>query len=116
MARQPLVMIYVGIKSSVVALDDRTGSEVWRTKLRGSDFVTVLWDGVALLAANDGEVWRLDPATGSVIWHNPFKGLGRGVISLASARLAAAAAPDADVSRAKRQRDAQQAAAVGAAS
>ena len=115
MARQPQVLIFVGIKSSVVALDDRTGVEVWRAKLRGSDFVTVLWDGEALLAGNSGEVWRLDPLTGGVLWHNPFKGLGLGVVSLASARRAAVAT-DSDVLRAKRQRDEAHAAAAAAAS
>ena len=52
MPRDPQVLIFVGIKDAVIALDDRTGAEVWRAELRASDFVTVLWDGEALLAAN----------------------------------------------------------------
>ena len=55
------MFVYVGIKNAVVALDDRTGAEIWRTQLHGSDYVTMLWDGEALFAANSGEVWRLDP-------------------------------------------------------
>ena len=62
MPRDPQTLIFVGIKHSVVALDDRTGTEVWRTDLRSGDYVTVLWDGEALIAGNSGEVWRLDPA------------------------------------------------------
>ena len=86
MPRDPRVLIFTGIKNNVVALDDRTGAEVWRTALRSSDYVTVLWDGEALFAANGGEVWRLEPEHGQVIWHNELKGMGRGLVSLASSR------------------------------
>ena len=89
MPRDPQILVYVGIRSSVVALDERSGTEVWRAKLQGSDFVTVLWDGEALLAANSGEVFRLDPQSGALIWRNEMKGLGLGVVSLASSRTAA---------------------------
>jgi outer membrane protein assembly factor BamB len=93
MPREPQTLLFVGIRNSVVALDERTGTEVWRAALRGSDFVTVLWDGEALIVANRGEVSRLDPRTGSVMWHNELKGLGRGLVTLASAR-----APQSQVS------------------
>jgi len=106
MPRDPIVFTYVGIKNSVVALDDRTGAEVWRAHLRGSDFVTILWDGEALIVANSGEVWRLDPQSGAVIWHNGLKGFGRGVVSLASGRRAANTS-DIDAAAAKRRRDQQ---------
>ena len=59
MKRDPQVSIFVGIRNAVVALDDRSGAEVWRAELQSSDHVTLLWDGEALLAANGGEVWRL---------------------------------------------------------
>ena len=55
MPRDPQTLIFVGIKYSVVALDDRTGTEVWRTDLRSGDYVTAVWDGEALIAANSGE-------------------------------------------------------------
>src|SRR5829696_2546788 len=111
MPRDSIFFTYVGIKNSVVALDDRTGVEVWRRQLRGSDFVTVLWDGEALIVANSGEVWRLDPQSGVVIWHNGLKGFGRGVVSLASNRRATSSS-DIDAMAAKRRRD-QAAAAAG---
>lgn len=113
MPRDPQVFVFVGIKNTVVALDDRTGMQAWRTELRSSDYVTVLWDGEALFAANSGEVWRLDPANGSVIWHNELKGLGRGLVSLASSRLAYANA-NADLEMEKRRRAAQAAAHTAA--
>ena len=113
MAREARVLVYIGIKKAVVALDDQTGAEIWRAKLRGSDFVSVLWDGQALLAANSGEVWRLDPESGNVMWHNPLKGLGRGVVSLASSRRASATTA-IEPAAAKRRRDAEESAAVAA--
>lgn len=115
MPRDPQMLIYVGVKDTVVALDDRTGSEVWRRELVGSDFVTVLWDGDALIAANRGEVFRLDPKSGAVIWQNELKGLGRGLISLASSR-GGASASGGDVAAAKQQKNREAAAhAAGAA-
>jgi outer membrane protein assembly factor BamB len=111
MPRDPQVLLYIGIKNSVVALNDKTGEEVWRAKLRGSDYVTVMWDGEALVAANSGEVWRLDPVSGAVIWHNELKGLGRGMVSIASGRRAMTES-DNEAAAAKRRRDQQIAASA----
>ena len=86
MAREPRQLLFVGIKDVVIALNPVDGGEVWRTKLKGGDFVTVLWDGENLFAANNGEVFRLDPASGGILWQNPMKGLRTGVVSLASSR------------------------------
>lgn len=112
MPRDPQVLVFVGIRNAVVALDDRTGAEVWRAELRSSDYVTVLWDGEALVAANSGEVWRLDPQRGDVLWHNELKGLGRGLVSLASSRRPAAAA-DAGLAAERRRREAAAASTGG---
>ena len=111
MPRDPQTLIFVGIKHSVVALDDRTGTEVWRTDVRSGDYVTLLWDGEALIAGNAGEVWRLDPRNGQVMWRNEMKGLGRGLVSLASTRRPSANA-DSALDAEKRRRDAAAAAAA----
>ena len=113
MPRDSQVLLYVGIKNMVVALDERTGEEVWRTQLRGADFVSVLWDGESLFASNRGEVWRLDPRTGAPIWRNELKGLGWGVVSMASSRAPGPGGTEATVA-AKKRRDQQQAAAAAA--
>ena len=34
-------LIYIGIAGTVVALDRTTGTEVWRSDLKGNDFVNV---------------------------------------------------------------------------
>jgi outer membrane protein assembly factor BamB len=86
MPRDPRILVFVGIKNAVVALDEKTGYEVWRTEVRAAGFVYVVWDGASLYAASGGEVWRLDPQTGDFIWHNELKGLGRGLLSIASTR------------------------------
>ena len=114
MPRDRRVSVFVGIKNSVVALDDRTGEEIWRAQLGSTtDYVTVLWDGEALVVANSGEVWRLDPESGQALWHNKLKGLGRGIVSLASSRRAADAS-DTGLAAAKRRSDAQHAAMAAA--
>jgi outer membrane protein assembly factor BamB len=113
MPRDPRVLIFTGIKNGVVALDDRTGAEVWRTALRSSDYVTVLWDGEALFAANGGEVWRLEPEHGQVIWHNELKGMGRGLVSLASSRRPTTTA-ETGLAAEKQRREAAAAAAASA--
>lgn len=113
MPRDPQVFVFIGIKNAVVALDDRTGMEIWRAKLRSADHVIVFWDGEGLFAACGGEVWRLDPKNGSVIWHNAFKGMGRGIVSLASSRRGTEAS-GFDVLAEKKRRDAAAGAAAAA--
>ena len=113
MPRDPQVLVFVGISDSVVALDARSGAAVWRAKLRGSDYVNVYWDGEVLVAANAGEVWRLDPANGSVIWHNELKGMGRRLVSLATSRTIGGSTRG-DPSAEKYRRDAEAAAAESA--
>lgn len=85
MPRDLRTLIFVGIKNCVVAVDARTGDEMWRAKLKGS-FVTVLWDGEFLVAATSGEVFGLDWRDGTITWNNRMKGLGLGFVSLASSR------------------------------
>ena len=44
-------LIYIGIAGTVVALDRATGAEVWRSDLKGNDFVNV--------ALQDGDLYAL---------------------------------------------------------
>jgi outer membrane protein assembly factor BamB len=87
MARPRAGIVYIGIKGAVVALDRRTGMEVWRTPLKGgvgrsSSFVSLQRDGDILFAGVGGEIYALDPKSGTLLWHNPLKGLGYGVLSI----------------------------------
>jgi outer membrane protein assembly factor BamB len=78
-------MIVIGIGGYAVALDRATGSEVWRTKLRGSDFVNVAVDGRDVFASTRGRLYCLDMATGTIKWENPLTGLGLGLVGIAGA-------------------------------
>lgn len=84
MASLPRDILFAGIRGHVVALDKGTGSERWRTRLKGTDFVHVVSDGSRLYASTRGEVFALDPSTGSILWRNAMKGLGFGLASLVS--------------------------------
>jgi len=77
-------MVYLGIRGSVVAMDGATGRELWARALKGSDFVNVVLDGDNLYAAAHGEISCLDPRTGAIRWHNPLKGRGWGLVSVAA--------------------------------
>lgn len=101
--------VYVGIRGCVVALDSATGSALWSTQLKGSDFVTVTEGPAELYAATRGELFRLDPHTGEIVWHNPLKGYGTGLVTVA-----AAVGRSDQVSPVKRRRDEEAAAAAAA--
>ena len=100
-------MIFIGIHGCAVALDRATGQEVWRTELKGSDFVTVALTGRDLLAATKGRLYCLETATGTLRWQNELSGLGWGLVSIAGTDVAA-------VAELGRRRAAAAAAAAGA--
>lgn len=75
--------IFVGIGGHVAALDRLSGVEVWRTKVKGNDFVNVCFVEGKLYATSGGEITCLDKYTGAVVWHNKLKGLGTGLVTVA---------------------------------
>ena len=79
-------LVFVGIGRSVVALHRDTGEKVWATRIKGYDFVNVVLDGDRLYATCGGEIFCLDPITGDGLWHNPLKGFGTGLASIATER------------------------------
>ena len=97
-------LVFVGIKGSVIALNRTTGQPVWATRLKGSDFVNVVLQEGAILASCYGEIFCLDPLTGKMLWHNPLKGFGIGLATIAT--------NNATVLAAKRRYDEQAAAAA----
>jgi len=117
MARIASGLVYVGIKGNVIALDRRTGIEVWRTGLKGSvgrssSFVCVFRDGDLLFATCSGEIYCLDPKEGTLLWHNPLKGLGLGLTSVAGEHGSSTSSlPSIVAAEVQRQQAAQAAAA-----
>jgi outer membrane protein assembly factor BamB len=85
-------LLIIGIGGHVVAIDPSSGTEVWRTKVKRSEFVTVSPAGSVVFAGAGGELFCLDSAGGQILWHNKLKGLGTGLVTFASSEVAAAAA------------------------
>ena len=100
--------IYIGIRGAVLALDAATGTEIWRTSVKGADFVNVALVDGGLYASARGELSALDPSTGQILWNNKLKGLGTGLVTIAGSSQSAPATME------QRRRMAQ-AAAAGAA-
>lgn len=73
--------LFIGIGGHVVSIDRTTGSELWRTKLKSTSFVTVMVGKGVVYAGASGELFCLDPTTGGIRWHNKLKGLGMNVIA-----------------------------------
>jgi hypothetical protein len=104
-----LSVIYLGIRGSVVCMDRTAGKMLWITELKGSDFVNLLVDDDRIIATTKGEVFCLDAANGTLLWNDRLRGLGTGLVTIATATGASNPVPPAE----KRRRD--QAAAATAA-
>ncbi|HEX4265728.1 MAG TPA: PQQ-binding-like beta-propeller repeat protein [Verrucomicrobiae bacterium] len=106
-------IIYLGVKGSVVAINSATGQPVWTMALKGAEFVNVVLDGNNLFATTRGEIFCLEPQSGGIRWHNPLKGYGLGLITIAGEGIPQnASVPSAE----KRRRNQEQASAAAAAS
>jgi hypothetical protein len=75
--------VFVGLNGSVAALDRLTGTLLWTTRLKGSDFVNLMQAEDELFAATKGELYCLDTVTGQIRWKNPLKGMGLGLVCIA---------------------------------
>jgi hypothetical protein len=106
-------LIFIGIKGSVIALTRATGQQVWATRLKGCDFVNVVVQGEAVIASCHGEIFCLDPITGNARWHNPLKGFGMGLVTIAAGDNSGAG--NTPIIAAKRRRDEESASAGAAA-
>jgi outer membrane protein assembly factor BamB len=77
--------VYIGIHGSVISLDRLSGTERWRTSLKGCDFVNLTLDGDQIIASTKGEIFCLDARTGAVRWANELPGMGRGITTVVTA-------------------------------
>lgn len=107
--------VYIGIKSSVIALDRKSGTEVWRVNLpakykSSSSVVNVVRDPDGLFASCGGELFSIDPQSGELRWRLPLKGLGMGLVSIATDL--GGTTPFAVIADAQRQAQAANAAAA----
>ncbi len=105
-------LVFIGIKGSVVALYRDTGQQAWATPLKGMDFVNIVLERNRVLATACGEIFCLDALAGQVLWHNPLKGYGRGLATIATENNPDAS--NASVVAEKQQRDEAAAGTVAA--
>ena len=83
---------YVGVHGHVLALDKRTGQEVWKTNLSGAfsaGFVSLATDGELVFAHTGGKLYCLDAKTGRICWKNDLPGLGYETATICAAADAA---------------------------
>jgi hypothetical protein len=82
-------ILVVGTKGWLVAFHRETGEKLWSTRLKGSDFVTVVTDETRVYAHASGELFCVDLRAGTVLWNDGLKGMGYGIASLAGVGLSA---------------------------
>ncbi|MCU0646507.1 MAG: PQQ-like beta-propeller repeat protein [Gemmatimonadaceae bacterium] len=78
-------LLYIGVGSHIVAINTADGTEVWRTKLKATAYVTLYHSNGRLYAGAAGELFCVDAQSGAILWHNKLKGLGTGLVSFGSA-------------------------------
>ena len=95
--------IYITIKAHVVCIDQKTGEEKWRTKLKRYGIMPVVDTGEVIVAYSGGHLFGLDKETGEILWENGLPGLGHGtcLISGDSAQQAAQTAIAAAIAAAQ---------------
>src|SRR4051794_17934678 len=83
---KPDDLLFLGVKSRVLAISRRDGVTVWSAQLPcgigQAMFVTLLFDGSHLFAHTHGQLHCLDWASGRVLWTNDLPGCGYGIASL----------------------------------
>lgn len=94
MTRPDTGVLVLGIGGHAVALDPQAGTELWRTKLKASSFVTVHVVGALVFAGAGGEVFCLDARSGDILWRNKLEGLGYGLVAFSGTGDAATAAAE----------------------
>lgn len=108
-------LIFIGIRGTVLALHRHSGKQVWAARLKGGDFVNLIVENQRILATTYGEIFCLDPSSGQVLWHNPLKGYGVGVATIATAAGITSAPAALFAEKRRRDQQASAAAAVAAA-
>jgi len=104
-------LIFIGIGGKVVALYRDSGQQVWLAKL-GGDFVNVSVQSGKVYAASSGEIFCLDPLSGRELWHNPLRGCGIGLVTIAPGEGPSGSATVAAAERVTQDQAASAAAAV----
>ena len=76
-------IFFIGTNGTVVALELKSGKELWRTYLRSSEIVSVYHENEKVYAGANGHFYILCAKTGKILAENTMKGQGYGIISFA---------------------------------
>ncbi|UCG32800.1 MAG: PQQ-binding-like beta-propeller repeat protein [Phycisphaerales bacterium] len=107
--------LYVGTNRHVLALDPRTGAELWRAKLPkggSGNPVTMVIKGQNLYVGHHGHVFCLDKRNGSILWDNDLPKTGYHAVLLAMEGAEGTGGAGAAVAEQRRRQQAGAAAAT----
>ncbi len=76
--------IYLGMNGHVVCLNQKSGEEVWRTKLKSSTLTNIVLEEEHIYAAAGGHLFCLKAKDGKLLWENTLSGLGYGACIIAT--------------------------------
>ena len=77
-------LVYLGMKAYVVCINVLTGEEVWRSKVKRSQIISVIVEEKIVIAHSGGHLFGLDRNSGQLLWKNTLPGLGYGYCFLAT--------------------------------
>ncbi|MBE7490678.1 MAG: PQQ-binding-like beta-propeller repeat protein [Planctomycetes bacterium] len=80
--------IVLFLNGNVVRVDPLTGQVLWVTRQpKGihARFATIVIDGDMVLVGANGHIFALDIEDGRVLWLNELKGMGYGLVTVATA-------------------------------
>ena len=75
---------YFGVKGRVVCIDPTSGTEKWRTHLKGSSITNLVVHDTLIIAHTRGELFGLRKDNGGILWNNSLSGLGYGSVIFAT--------------------------------
>jgi len=74
-------VVYAAAGSSVVCLNQSTGIKLWSQYISWwSQLTTLHFRNGNLYVGSGGVLYCLNPISGELIWHNPLRFLGRGIL------------------------------------
>ena len=79
--------LFVAIGNCVLRIRKSDGSEVWRTPLQGrlsGGLITLAVESDAIYASAKGQLYRLHPDTGDILWESELPKLGRGPVLIST--------------------------------
>jgi outer membrane protein assembly factor BamB len=77
--------LYLGIKGSVVCLEQKTGEVIWSKHLKSSSAITNIYiEDNFIFAYSGGHLFCLTTDKGDIVWENKLKGMGYGSCIIAS--------------------------------